>query len=353
MVRVGLIGFGLAGQAFHAPTIRGTAGMELACILARSGSLAQQKYPGVRVARTLEELLADETIRLIVVATPNTSHFDLARHCMLAGREVVVDKPFTTTTQEARELIQVAEQQKRLLAVYQNRRWDGDFVTIKKLIASGALGRLAAYESHYDRFRPQLTPGAWRERPGPGSGILYDLGSHLIDQSLALFGAPKSVTADVFAQRDAAQVDDAFDLRFEYPGLRVTLRSSMLALAARPRFLLHGTLASFVKYGMDPQEDFLRRGEFPSGTDWGPPWGEDPEEQWGVLTVAEGNPSTAKKVRTERGDYRGFYANVRDAINSGTPPAVTAEDGYRTIRAIELALQSSHERRTVPWSETL
>ena len=351
MLRVGLIGFGLAGQAFHAPTIRGTAGMELACILERSRSLAQQKYPGVRVARTLEELLADETIRLVVVATPNTSHFDLARQCMMAGRDVVVDKPFTTTTQEARELIHIAGQQKRLLAVYHNRRWDGDFATVKKLIASGTLGRLVAYESHYDRFRPQLRPSAWRERPGPGSGILYDLGPHLIDQAMTLYGLPKSVTADVFAQRDGAQVDDAFDLRFEYPGLRATLRSSMLALAARPRFLLHGMQGSFVKYGMDPQEEFLRRGEFPSGPDWGPHWGEDPEEQWGLLSVPEGNSSATKKVKTERGDYRGFYANVRHAIERGEPPAVTAKDGLRSIRAIELALESSRERRTVPWSE--
>src|SRR5712691_3537707 len=304
VLRVGLIGFGLAGQAFHAPTIRGTAGMELACILERSRSLAQQKYPGVRVARTLEELLSDETIRLVVVATANTSHFDLAKRCMMAARDVVVDKPFTNTTQEARELIHIAARQKRLLTVYQNRRWDGDFATVKKLIASGTLGRLAAYESQYDRFRPQIAPNKWRERPRPGSGMLYDLGPHLIDQALALFGVPRNITADVFSQRDGAQVDDAFDLRFEYPALRVTLRSSMLALAARPRFVLHGTRGSFVKYAMDPQEPFLRSGEVPSGTDWGPHWGEDPEEQWGVLSVPEGNSSTTKKVKTERGDYR-------------------------------------------------
>lgn len=346
MLKVGLIGFGLAGQAFHAPTIRAVPGMELACILERSGSLAQKRYPGVRVARTLEELLQDEAIRLCVVATPNTSHFELATRCLRAGRDVVVDKPFTTTVQEALELIQLAEKQKRRLAVYQNRRWDGDFLTVKKLIASGELGRLVACESHYDRFRPQIKPGGWRDRPDPGSGILFDLGSHLIDQALHLFGEPQAIAADVFTQRDAAKVDDAFDVRLEYPALRMTLRSTMLACAPRPRFLLHGTKGAFVKYGMDPQEAFLRGGD----GSYNPAWGEDPEAQWGTLTVPAGGDSfTERRVKTERGDYPGFYANVRDAILEGAPLAVPASDGLRTMRSLELAQQSSRQRRTLPW----
>lgn len=346
MLRVGLIGFGLAGQAFHAPTIRAVPGLELACIFERSGGLAQKRYPEVRVARSLEELLQDETIRLCVVATPNTSHFDLARRCIEAGRDVVVDKPFTTTVQEARELVQLAEKHKRLLAVYQNRRWDGDFQTVKKLIASGDLGRLVAYESHYDRFRPHA-PATWRNRPEPGSGILFDLGSHLIDQALHLFAEPKAITADVFSQREGAQVDDAFDLRFEYPGLRVTLRSTMLACVSRPRFLLHATKGTFVKLGMDPQEEFLRPGD----GSYNPAWGEDPEARWGTLTTPAGDDSfTERKIKTENGYYPGYYANVRDAILNGAPLAVPANpDGLRTMRALELAKQSSRERRTLGW----
>ncbi len=348
MVRVGLIGFGLAGQAFHAPVIRAVPGLELACILQRGGSRAQGKYPQVRVVRTLEELLADASIRLCVIATPNPSHFDLARRCLLAGRDVVVDKPFTTTSAEASELIRLARERNRLLTVYQIRRWDGDFQTVRKIVESGALGRVVEYEARYDRFRPGLKANAWRERPGPGSGVLLDLGPHLIDQALVLFGTPQRITANAFCQREGTQVDDAFDVEMEYPGTRVLVRARMLAYSPGPHFLIHGTRGSFVKYGMDPQEGPLRRGEVPDGPDWGPHWGEELEEQWGTLAV-EGEGTA--KVKTEAGDYRGFYANVRDAIVQGTQLAVTAEQGVRVIRVIELAHQSSAEGRRIPWSE--
>ncbi len=350
MLKVGLIGFGLAGQAFHAPVIRAVPGLELACILERSGNLAQQRYPGVRIARTLDELLADEQIRLIVVATPNTSHFDLTRRCLLAGRDVVVDKPFTNTSGEAAELIRLAEQQKRLLSVYQDRRFDGDFHTVRKIVASGVLGRLDAYESNYDRFRPERKGNAWRERPEPGGGILYDLGPHILDQAFTLFGEPSAITADVFFQRDGSQVDDGFDIRLEYPRMRVTLRSSIIALAPRVRFLIHGTRGSFVKNGMDPQEEPLRRGEAPPMLGSEASWGEDPEPNWGTLYLAEGESFSTRLVKTEKGDYREYYANVRDAILNGAPLAVTAREAARTIRAIELAFQSSKERRTIGWN---
>jgi scyllo-inositol 2-dehydrogenase (NADP+) len=344
-LRVGLIGFGLAGQAFHAPVIRSVAGMQLACVLERHGALAQQKYPDVRVARTLDELLQDEQIRLWVVATPNSSHFELARLCLLAGRDVVVDKPLTVTSREAADLIELADQRQRLLSVYHNRRWDGDFLTVRKLVESGVLGRVVECELHYDRFRPQLKPNAWRERDEPGSGVLFDLGPHLLDQAFVLFGVPETITANVFCQRDGAKVDDAFDLRLDYPRLHVVLHASMLACAPGPRFLLHGTRGSFVKYGSDPQEAALRRGEVPGGTGWGM----EPEEQWGTLYLADEDSPALRRVRTEVGDYRGFYENIRDAIVKGAPLAVTPREALRTVRALELAHQSNTERRTVPW----
>ncbi len=346
MVRVGLIGFGLAGQSFHAPVIRAVPGLELACILERSGSRARGKYPQVRVVRALEELLADESIRLCVIATPNASHFDLARRCLLAGKDVVVDKPFTPTSAEASELIRLAREQNRLLTVYQIRRWDGDFQTVRKIVESGAPGRVVEYEARYDRFRPGLKADAWRERPGPGSGVLFDLGPHLIDQALVLFGTPQTITASAFCQREGSQVDDAFDVAMGYPGTRVLVRARMLAYSPGPHFLIHGTLGSFVKYGMDPQEGPLRRGEVPDGPDWGAHWGEEPEEQWGTLAVEGEGP---RRVKTEVGDYRGFYANVRDAIVYGAALAVTAEQAARVIRVIELAHQSSREGRTIQW----
>src|SRR5579871_3128984 len=192
MIRVGLIGFGMAGQLFHAPFIRAVEGLQLDCILERSGSLAQQKYPDVFVARTMEEFLARDT-QLCVVATPNTSHFPLGKQCLLAGRHVVIDKPFVTNTKDGAEIIQLSEKQSRLLAVYQNRRWDGDFKTVRKVLASGVLGEMVSYISHFDRFRTYVKENAWRERPEPGSGILFDLGTHLLDQAITCFGEPLAV----------------------------------------------------------------------------------------------------------------------------------------------------------------
>ena len=348
MIRVGLIGFGLAGQAFHAPMIRSVPGLELACIVARRDELARQKYPGVHTSRALEEMLSDETIRLCIVATPNATHFEFARRCLAAGRDVIVDKPFTNTSAEARELIRLAEERKRLLGAFHNRRWDGDFLTVQKVIAGGALGRIVSYESHFDRFRPEPDPAAWRDRPEPGSGTLYNLGPHMLDQAFVLFGTPSAITAQVYSEREGAVVDDAMDIRLEYPGLRAVLRASTVAYFPGPRFLIYGTQGSFVKYGLDPQEEWLRRGELPSDAHWG----EEPESEWGTLYLAGGGASPrAENVRTEAGDYRRFYENVRDALLEGKPLAVSARDGLRTIRAIEIALESNRERRTIEWSD--
>ncbi len=348
-VKVGLIGFGMAGQSFHAPVIRGVPGLELACILERHGSLAQQKYANVRVARTLEALLSDAGIQLCVIATPNTSHFDLARRCLEAGRHVVIDKPFATTTQEAENLVELAARRKLLLSVYHNRRYDGDFGTIRQLIASGTLGEITEYEGRYDRFRPDPKPNAWRENALPGSGILFDLGPHVIDQALVLFGVPQGITARLLRQRRWSQVDDGFDVALEYPNFRALLRSRMLAYAPGPHYLIHGTKGSFVKYGMDPQEDPLRSGNVPDGPDWGADWGEEPEAQWGTLTIPQDGKPRVERVRTQKGDYRDFYANIRDAILGVSPLDVTPEQALRTMRALELAVLSDREKRTVAW----
>jgi predicted dehydrogenase len=349
MVRVGLIGFGLAGQAFHAPVIRAVPGMELACIVERSGTRAREKYPDVRVARTVEELLADEEIQLCVVATPNDSHFELARACLLAGRDVVVDKPFAPTLRESDELVRLAADRGRLITVYVERRWDGDFGTVKKIVQSGRLGTVVEYECRFDRFRPEPKTNAWRERADqPGAGVLFDLGPHVIDQALVLFGESEAVTASAFCERETSQVDDSFDVCLEYPHLRAMVRARIVAFTPGPHFLIHGTKGSFVKYGMDPQEALLRGDDFPEGNDWGESWGEEAESQWGTLSVV-GEPSV--KVKTERGDYRGFYENVRDAIEKKVPLEVTPEQALWTMRAVMLARKSSRERRTVLWSE--
>ncbi|HZV87005.1 MAG TPA: oxidoreductase [Candidatus Binatus sp.] len=344
MIDVGLIGFGLAGRAFHAPVIRAVPGLRLAAILQRSGNEAAERYPDVRIVRTLDELLAIKEIRLVVIATPNDSHFPLAKQCLAAGRDVLVDKPFTTTLDEAIALVRFAKQQNRLLTVYQNRRYDGDFQAILQLVASGALGRIVRFESNYDRFRPQLKPNAWRERSGPGAGIFFDLAPHLIDHALMLFGLPLALTADIRMEREGAVADDAFDLAFHYPrGLRADLRSSILAAVTRPRFLLHGTQGAFIKQSFDPQESNLRRGYIPTDT----AWGSEPEENWGLLTLSENGTLTQRRVPSANCDYRYFYANLRDAILGKAKLAVTPEWALDVMRLLELARQSSDERRTI------
>jgi scyllo-inositol 2-dehydrogenase (NADP+) len=345
MIEVGLVGFGLAGRAFHAPVIRAVPGLRLAAILQRSGTQAAEQYPDVRIVRSVEELLSIENIRLVVIASPNDTHYPFARQCLATGRDVIVDKPFTTTLAEAAELVQFARQCGRLLTVYQNRRYDGDFQAIRQLVAGGALGRVVRFETNYDRFRPQVRPGAWREKSGPGTGILFDLGPHLIDHALVLFGLPEAITADVRMERDNAVTDDSFDIVLHYPrSLRAVLRSTMLAASPRPRFVIHGTRGGFFKQSFDPQENNLRRGEIPKDA----PWGAEPEEDWGVLTVYDGENPTQRRIPSGTGDYRDFYANVRDAILGKAKLAVTPEWALDVMRILELARESSEKRCTIP-----
>jgi scyllo-inositol 2-dehydrogenase (NADP+) len=348
MIEVGLIGFGLAGRSFHAPVIRAVPGLRLAAILQRKGSEAAEAYPDVRIVRSLEELLAIPEIGLVAIATPNETHYPFARQCLAAGRDVVVDKPFTTTFEEAVDHVQFAKETGRLLTVYQNRRYDGDFSAIRELVAGGSLGRIVRFETNYDRFRPQLRVNAWREKSGPGTGILFDLGPHLVDHALLLFARPEAVTADVRIERDRAVADDAFDIVFHYPRLRAVLRSSMLAAAPRPRFMLFGTQGTFTKQTFDPQENNLRRGYIPKDA----PWGAEPEENWGVCTLADAAGATTQcRIPSHAGDYRDYYANVRDVLLGKAAPAVTSQQALDVMRALELARESSSKRCTIPWPD--
>jgi len=245
--------------------------------------------------------------------------------------------------------VRLAAERGRLITVYQNRRWDGDFQTIKHLIQSGALGTVKEFDARFDRFRLDAKPGAWREKPDyPASGVLWDLGPHLIDQALVLFGEPKAIWASAFCQRESSTIDDAFDVYLEYAHTRALLHARIIAYAPGPHMTIHGTEGSFIKFGMDPQEEILRSANCPDGLDWGADWGLEPETRWGTLSRV-GEP--AKKVKTERGDYRNLYANVRDAIEKKSPLDVTPEQALRTMRAVLLAHKSSREGRTVNWTE--
>src|SRR6266404_7811264 len=348
MIDVGLIGFGLAGRSFHAPVIHAVPGLRLAAIVQRSGNEAASLYPDVRIVRSVEELLAISDIRLAVIATPNDTHCCIARQCLDAGRDVVVDKPLAPTLEEALELAKFARERGRLLTVYHNRRSDGDFQAVLQLVAEGRLGRIVRFESNYDRFRPHLKANAWRERSGPGTGVFMDLAPHLIDHALVLFGLPEAVTADIRTERDQAIVDDSFDLTLHYAGsLRALLRATMLAPVTRPRFILHGTTGAYVKHAFDVQEPQLRAGRIP----WNEtPSEEDQEENSGVLTVVNADGTTTKQlVPPAPSDYRSYYANVRDVLLGTAAPAVTPQHALNVVRVLELARESSARRCAIPW----
>ena len=345
-ISVGLIGYGMAARVFHAPVIQSVPHLRLKKVVERHGEDSRERYPWVEVVRDATALLQDEEINLVVIATPNSSHFELARQSLLANKHVVVEKPFTTTSEQAQHLIDLARRQNRIVSVHQNRRWDGDFRTVKSLLEGKLLGRLVEYESHYDRFRNHPRPRAWRERDEEGGGILFDLGSHLIDQAKVLFGRPRSITADVRVQRSFAEVADNFELILHYDDLKVTLKAGMLVREQSPRFILHGEEGSFVKYGMDPQEEALKRGRTPSE----PSWGEDPRELWGTLNTQIGGLHVEGRVETMAGCYQAYYQNIVGAVAGRAELAVKPEEGRDTIRIIELAVQSNERRCTVPFS---
>jgi scyllo-inositol 2-dehydrogenase (NADP+) len=361
--QVGLIGFGFAGRIFHSNVIQAVEGLELAAIVQRSGtqrsgSGAAAAFPQVRILTSVEELLKDSSIQLVVVATPNASHLTIARQCLLADRDVVIDKPFALSSTEAAELIQLARDRGRLLSVYQNRRWDGDFLTVRKLLENERLGRLVMFESHYDRFRQLPRLHAWREDGGPGGGVLFDLGAHLVDQALVLFGVPASVWASVRMEREGARIDDAFDLYLHYPashsqaepsGLSVWLRATCLARAPGARFTLNGTQGTFQKFGMDCQEAHLLAGDVFSSK----PWGVEGPEHWGTLTLDEGGEPVSTRIPTEAGDYRGYYINIRDAVHGNAAVEVAPLQAWRTMRVLEMAMESSRTGNTIrcDWGE--
>lgn len=341
-IYIGLVGYGMSGSVFHAPLITSIPELTLKTIVSSDPAKVHQTYPNVIVVPTLDALLADKDTALVVVATPNETHFALAKQAIEAGKHVVVDKPFVVSSAQADELITLAHMHNVVLSVYQNRRWDNDFLTIHHLIETGVLGEISTYEAHYDRYRPTVR-NRWREQAGPGSGTLYDLGSHLIDQALFLFGIPTTVWADIRAQRIGAKADDYFHLVLSYPHMDAILHSGSLVRESGPHFQLHGSKGSFLKYGLDSQEDALKAGKRPGET----AWGSDDEALYGELTTDIGDLIVKGKVQTLPGRYEAFYQGIAEAIADGKPVPVAPEDARNTIRVIEAALRSQQEQQTI------
>ncbi|MEX2404879.1 MAG: oxidoreductase [Balneolales bacterium] len=347
VINTGLIGYGNAAKVFHAPVIQAVQGLSLKKVVERRKKESSERYPWVDVVGDVTTLLLDESIELVVIATPNNTHFELARQALLSNKHVVVDKPLTITSEQAHQLIGLARQQKRVLSVFQNRRWDGDFKTVNKLIKGNLLGRLVEFESHFDRFRNYRKPG-WREDEGEGTGILYDLGPHLIDQAQTLFGLPEMVTADIRIQRDSAKVADYFELILHYNNLKATLKAGMLVREPNKRFILHGTEGSYVKYGLDPQENALKQGLLPSS----PNWGMERRENWGKLNTNLNGLHFDGPLETLPGSYQDYYRNIADVIRGREELIVKPLQALNTIRIIEHALLSNEEKRTVKYNGT-
>ena len=349
MIRVGLVGFGMAGRVFHAPLIASVEGLELAAVVERTSNKAAERYPGIMVYRSLAEMLADTSLQLFVVATPNGTHYALAKEILNAGKNVVVDKPVALSADEAADLLAVAKKQNVLLVPFHNRRWDSDFLTVQKLLAEGSLGRLVFLESRFDRWRPApLTERLWKENADAGGGTLLDLGPHLVDQALVLFGKPEAVSADVLREKDGPGVNDSITIRLRYPGLMVTLGANGLSLPAAPRFHLRGTGGGYLKYGVDPQEAALNK--IPRIED--PAWGQEPAASWGVLHLSVDGTTISRPVAALTGDYRRYYAAVRDALLGKASAPVAAVDAWRVAKVLDWAAESSSRRREIAcdWS---
>jgi predicted dehydrogenase len=346
-INVGLIGFGLSGCVFQAPIIASIPEFNLLKIYTTNPvgiRKIKELYPGTSIATDVGEIMKDESIQLVIVASPNTSHFSTAKEAIISEKHVIVEKPFTVTSKEADNLITLSKKYGRILSAYQNRRWDSDFKTVKKVVGSGLLGNLVECEIHYNRFRNCVKENAWREECTPGSGVLYDLGSHLVDQALVLFGIPDNVYADLRIQRPEGKVDDSFEMTMSYKGLKVTLKAGMLIRGELPRYMLFGDKGSFIKYGTDVQEEDLKAGFTPSIKQ---PWGKESEEIYGTMNTTINGVNIAGKVESEIGDYRDYYNNIYRAIKHNEDIAVSAVDARNVIRLLELANESSKSKRTI------
>ena len=351
MIRAGVIGFGMGGRVFHGPLLSSVEGLEFAAVLERSTGNAAARYPGVVTYRSLEAMLADSSLGLFVVTSPSGTHFEVARQLLEAGKNVVVDKPMSVTSAEIAELIRLAAAKNVLLAPFHNRRWDSDFRTIQNLLHEGSLGRLVSFHSRFDRWRPQQpTDRLWKETASLGGGVLLDLGTHIADQALTLFGKPESIAADVRCEREWATVNDAFTLRLRYPnGLAVILGANSLSLPPGPRFHLRGTRGNYWKYGLDPQEAALNLVTRIDDKNWG----REPQSEWGTLHVDVDGGTVTHPVEPVPGDYRLYYAGIRDALlGKALAPPVSAVDAWRVARLLEWAVESSEQRREIPcdWS---
>ncbi|TDS17730.1 Gfo/Idh/MocA family oxidoreductase [Sphingobacterium paludis] len=352
-IKIGLIGFSIGGQVFHAPFIVGNPQLELYKVTARKDEqkkLLATRYPQAIAVESADDIINDSAVDLVVVATSNDVHYALAKRALEAGKHVVVEKPFTNTSAEADELIDLAKEKGLLLTVHHNARFHSDYKTVSKVIQSGVLGHLVNYEGRYDRFRNYLREGAWREEDLPGSGIHYDLGAHLLDQALQLFGAPDWIFADLRKQREGAKAVDDFEFILSYPNLKVSLKGQMLAKESTARYALYGWNGSFVKPGTDPQEELLRAGILPHEV---ANWGREDAATYGRLSLLQAGKDVERTIESELGSGPDFYANVAAHLRGEASLLITAEQGRDVIRVLEAAEESWKQKKAISLKDRL
>ena len=342
-INTALCSFGMSGWVFHAPFISIHPGFNLYAVWERTKKLAEEKYPGIKTFRTLEDMLADDNIELVIVNTPSVTHYEYAKQALMAGKHLVVEKPFTATVVQAEKLIELAKKNNVKLSVYQNRRYDSDFKTVKKVLDEGMLGKIIDAEIHYDRYTPQLSYKAHKETPTAAVGSVYDLGAHLIDQALQFFGMPVAVSADIAINRPGSRVDDYFDIKLFYPAHRVSLKSSYFVREALPGYIFHGTKGSFIKAKTDVQETDLLGGKKPGAADWGV----EPESQRGLLHTERDGAVVKEYITSLQGNYGEYYDGIYDALRNDKEVPVSADDGMKVIKVIEAAYSSNKERRVI------
>jgi len=342
-ITTALLSYGMSGEIFHAPFLSTHSGFQLKKVVERSKKKISQRYPQIISVKDRNEVLNDPSIELVIVNTPNETHYSFVKEVLNAGKHVVVEKPFTVTSAEAEELIALAKAKNKILTVFQSRRFDGDFKTLQQVVKDGLVGKIVEAEIHYDRFRNYIEVNTWKEEAKPGTGILYNLGSHMLDQVLVLFGKPNEVDARIGIQRTGGAVDDFYDIRLSYDNLLVIVKSSYLVREQGPRYTLHGVQGSFVKYGIDPQEQDLKDGKLPNISGWG----KEDKQWWGKINSTIDGAHVEKKIETLSGDYREFYDNLFDAIRNNKSLSVKPEEAKEVIRLIEVCYDSNKLKKAI------
>uniref|UniRef100_UPI0032165D94 Gfo/Idh/MocA family oxidoreductase n=1 Tax=uncultured Draconibacterium sp. TaxID=1573823 RepID=UPI0032165D94 len=342
-IKTAIASFGMSGQVFHGPLLKVNSGFEVVSILERSKNISKNIFPEAKIVRSYEELLNNTEIELVIVNTPDAFHFEMAKQAINAGKHVVVEKPLVHKSTEGAELIRLAKENGVVFTVFQNRRWDNDFRTVRKVINEAKFGRLVEFESHFDRYRTFIAPNTWKEEGDEYSGVLYNLGSHMIDQIYVLFGMPLSVTAHLGIVRNKGVVTDYYDVRLQYEGFAALTKCSYLVKDPGPRYTIHGEYGTFYKSGLDPQEEMLKAGHLPDEESWGT----EPMEYWGTLLYEEDNEDVEELVETVPGDYTIFYNNVYEAIRKNAELLVKPEEAVDVLKILEACLQSNTEKRTI------